>query len=78
MPIYEFQCKKCGKDFEDLVARRGDKSPCPKCGSKKVERKVSVPAPHVSKGASGFPSCADGTCGLPPPCADGTCSYRQN
>jgi len=74
MPIYEFEYRKCGKKFEDLVPHRGDISPCPKCGSKRVDRLVSVTAPHVSKGESSMPSCADGTCNLPP-CGDGTCGF---
>ena len=31
MPIYEYTCTKCGKDFEELVF--GDDLPaCPHCG----------------------------------------------
>jgi len=53
MPIYRFKCKKCENEFEDLVMKRGETSPCPECGSKKVERMVSAPAKHVVKGADG-------------------------
>ena len=32
MPIYEYTCTKCGKDFEELVF--GDALPaCPHCGA---------------------------------------------
>ena len=32
MPIYEYTCTKCGKDFEELVF--GDDLPaCPHCGA---------------------------------------------
>lgn len=32
MPLIEFQCRKCGKVFEELV-KTDDKSPkCPDCG----------------------------------------------
>ncbi len=75
MPIYKFKCSKCKNEFEDLVTHRGDKTPCPDCGSKKVERMVSIPAPHVSKGSTSNLSCADGACDVPTGygCTDGTC-----
>jgi len=40
MPIYEFQCLKCGASFEELV-RAGAKAPCPQCTSSEVERRWS-------------------------------------
>jgi putative FmdB family regulatory protein len=40
MPIYEFECSKCGARFEELV-RAGEESPCPECGSEAVERRFS-------------------------------------
>lgn len=43
MPMYEFRCQKCGRQFEELVGRFGEKAPCPSCGSKDVERLVSAP-----------------------------------
>lgn len=43
MPIYEYQCKKCGRIFEALVMGK-DKEPleCDKCGSKDVVRQISA------------------------------------
>jgi putative FmdB family regulatory protein len=47
MPIYEFDCKACGHEFEK---RMGFDDPrprkCPKCGKLQVEKRVfpSVPA----------------------------------
>ena len=40
MPIYEFTCGKCGKDFEMLVFKN-DEPVCPACGSKDPVRKMS-------------------------------------
>ena len=40
MPIYEFECSKCGARFEELV-RAGEKAPCVECGSAEVERRWS-------------------------------------
>lgn len=43
MPIYEYKCAKCSNEFELLV--RGSVVPaCPKCGSEKLERLVSLPS----------------------------------
>jgi len=43
MPLYEYTCSKCRKDFELLV--RGSQVPqCPECGNKKLTRQMSVPA----------------------------------
>ena len=44
MPLFEFTCKKCGHNFEDLVtiAELNDgKVKCPACNSKRVERGFS-------------------------------------
>jgi putative FmdB family regulatory protein len=40
VPIYEFECLKCGARFEELVPA-GQKAPCPSCGSREVERRYS-------------------------------------
>ena len=52
MPIYEYECKKCGEKFE---ARRGMSDSdaeikCPKCGTE-YPRKVF--SPFATKGSSG-------------------------
>lgn len=68
MPIYNFKCIKCNTEFEELVTNRGDKAPCPGCGSMKVEKMISTPAPHVSKGSNTSLPCADGSCNIQPSC----------
>jgi putative FmdB family regulatory protein len=44
MPIYEYQCVECGEQFEKLVrsSAPADSVTCPKCGSKNVQKKLSV------------------------------------
>ncbi len=37
MPIYDYQCKRCGQRFEELV-KPDETPPCPKCGAARVER----------------------------------------
>ena len=59
MPLYEFWCTECGKEYEELVAISADRNPpCPDCGSKKVERKISrigsIGGTSSSCGTSGF------------------------
>ena len=62
MPIYEYACKNCGREFEELI--RGDEQPaCPACGQSRVERQMSVPAAHIA--VVGGSSCpARDTCGM--------------
>ena len=43
MPIYEYQCRGCGNEFEALV-RKSDTPACPKCSSTELERLLSLPA----------------------------------
>ena len=44
MPIYEYSCTKCAKEFEALV-RPGKGGPaCPACGSTELERRLSLPS----------------------------------
>ncbi len=44
MPIYEYRCLGCGKEFELLTPTMNDPDDlvCAQCGSKDVERQLSV------------------------------------
>lgn len=51
MPIYEYHCENCNKDFECLIF--GQEQPeCPACSSEKVCRLMSC-CGFVSKGNGG-------------------------
>lgn len=53
MPIYEFECSKCGTRFEELV-QVGGTAPCPECKSSEVERRFSpIGEGRVPVGLSG-------------------------
>ena len=53
MPIYEFECSKCGARFEELVAA-GRSAPCAGCGSAEVRRLYSqIGEPRVPVGLFG-------------------------
>ena len=43
MPIYEYTCKSCKRQFETLV-RGGDTPVCAACGSADLERLLSLPS----------------------------------
>ena len=68
MPIYQFQCAKCGHDFEHMtrISARDAKTPCPACGSVKTGRTLTAPAVHDGspKASSAKPARAHpGGCG---------------
>ncbi len=62
MPIYEYRCRKCGKDFEVLFRNREEKViiVCPKCKSDKTQRLMSAFAGKIGSTAGGGASC--GSC----------------
>lgn len=60
MPIYEFHCKKCGKDSEVLLATSDwEGTKCPECGATQLEKKLSVFAAASSEPAA---SCDPDSC----------------
>ena len=81
MPIYEYYCTTCGKDFEKMQSINNDERAieCVYCG-RQAERKVSVTSYHLT--GSGFyntdkkaaaPSCCPaGSC-----CAGGACNIEK-
>jgi len=47
MPLFEFECKSCGYEFEELTSKILDSFPCKKCGEisqKKISRFAAVVA----------------------------------
>ena len=45
MPLFEFQCRKCGHQFEELMSAAeatAKKVKCPACGSQRTEREFSA------------------------------------
>jgi putative FmdB family regulatory protein len=68
MPIYEYRCKKCRKEFECIVLGGGSAVSCPECNGKKVERLMSScsfksSGKYTSSSASsGCSTCGGGSC----------------
>ena len=63
VPLYEYECQKCGYLFEELVSfSNADNVPCPECGSEQVERLASGFAASGMEGGSDSiaPSCGLG------------------
>ncbi len=52
MPIYEYQCLACEREFQRLVLKREEEEAprCPGCGSGDVKKLVSRVAYHASEG----------------------------
>jgi putative FmdB family regulatory protein len=77
MPLFEFSCRQCERQFETLV--RGSETPaCPSCHSTALERRQSVFAARTgSAGSAGDVTPAAGPCGA---CGDprgpGACSMN--
>ena len=44
MPLYDFACKSCDNEFEDLLIKSTEQNPkCAKCGNE-TERLISAPS----------------------------------
>lgn len=42
MPIYEYRCAGCGRDFERYVSSQAVAVACPDCASSQVTRRLSL------------------------------------
>lgn len=43
MPIYEYECRRCGHQFEFLLLPSNPSAPsCPSCSSQELERVISM------------------------------------
>lgn len=73
MPIYEYQCEKCRKEFEYLVIGGSEPDTCPHCRGKRVSRLMSAcgflskgsggETTRASAGRSACGSCSAASCG---------------
>ena len=72
MPIYEYRCGSCKREFEHLVRSRSEKAPvCPACGKSGVEKMLSAFSPMAAP-VKGLPACASGKCSSSG-CSSGKC-----
>jgi putative FmdB family regulatory protein len=54
LATYEFRCQKCRKKFEVILSfadydQKIGRTKCPKCGSRKVSRQISIFEVKTSK-----------------------------
>jgi len=72
MPIYEFLCRNCGKEFSKLTSFDWKNAgiACPECDSTDLDHVVSLVGisggdkDAASDFDSSYPSCPTGTCNL--------------
>lgn len=74
MPIYEYRCKKCGIDFEEIMGTDAPAPACPACNSEKTEKLLSRACFRTGSGceggacdtnsyaSSGCAGCSGGNC----------------
>lgn len=78
MPIYEYECGKCGHKFEQLQEMSAGAPVCPKCKGG-VKKLLSAATPLSSKGGGAGKNCRsrDERCGGSKsphgPCGGGKC-----
>ena len=79
MPLYEYTCQDCHQASEVLVRSSSDVPECSHCGSKRLEKMLSVTAaPSISGKSRSLPTCepAPQMCGRPQ-CAGGSCMFGE-
>jgi putative FmdB family regulatory protein len=68
MPIFEYHCLVCNRDFEKLVRTSTAEVECTNCGSELLEKKFSLFGSKVGDrspgpgGGSGGGGCGCGSC----------------
>jgi putative FmdB family regulatory protein len=65
VPLYEYRCAGCGREFEALVATAAtaDQERCPGCGAEARRLLSLVAAPVRGHDGAAAPSPAGGCCG---------------
>jgi len=79
MPLFDYQCKDCGKLSEVLISGTNSKPECSYCGSRNLEKLLSAPstmsgAAKISMPGPGDTACCGSTPGAAAGCAGpGSC-----
>ncbi len=74
MPLYEFRCRGCDREFE-LLVRNQERPACPHCHEPKLDKLMSAAAGHIG----GAPLPLASACPPPSagPCGPGCCRLPQ-
>lgn len=77
MPIFEYQCAACGKEFEILVRNSSTVTACPGCSGTELRKKLSAFAAITgsASAAAEFPASCQ-SCGNPG--GPGACAFNAN
>ncbi|TFH13857.1 MAG: zinc ribbon domain-containing protein [Lentisphaerales bacterium] len=76
MPIYEYSCAKCRKQFEVLVRTDADiPAKCPKCGAASPAKAFSTFAVSMASPAGSSEMCSSCPTSGGSSCASGGCPY---
>lgn len=84
MPIFDYKCADCGKEFEELVFNRDECPPCPDCKSEKTGKLMSACKFKTGGGTPDYgdmgaapsaPSSSSSSCAG---CSGGDCSSCSN
>jgi putative FmdB family regulatory protein len=67
MPIFEYVCKDCGREFEKIVPRYDSHVDCAHCSGGNVEKQLSVFAVVGGSSSSEASESGCGRCGAPQP-----------
>ena len=68
MPLYEYRCADCSKQFEILqrMGESGEGLTCPGCGGEEVQRQLSTfAASTASASTAAEAACETAGCGSP-------------
>ncbi|MEA4863426.1 MAG: zinc ribbon domain-containing protein [Victivallaceae bacterium] len=68
MPIFDYKCRDCGAEFEQIVRSGNDTVECPGCGGSAVDRQFSgfavgrASCGHEESCAQSHVCCSDHCC----------------
>jgi len=77
MPLHEFFCSECSREFEELIFKEDDPVCCPECGKTGAKKLISAcrfktggpivqgspsASAVTSRGSSGCAGCSGGSC----------------
>ncbi len=68
MPIFEYKCEKCGKNFEKIIRGKTSQTDCIYCGSSETTKQISS---FSASGAGGKNSGGGHSCSS---CSGHSCS----
>ncbi len=77
MPIFEYECTSCGKEFELLVRNSSVSPECPGCSGSDLRKKLSAFA-TISGGASAHADLPASCQGCGHPDGPGACAFSAN